>query len=46
VGLEVNAAVTKYMFVYRYNNADENYQMKVYNNPLKIWSSSSILELQ
>jgi len=45
VELEVNAAVTKYMFVYRYKNAGQNYHMKVDNNPLKMLRSSSILEL-
>jgi len=46
VGLEVNAVVTNYMFVYRYKNAGRNYHMKVDNNPLNMWRSSSILELQ
>ena len=45
VGLEVNAAVTKHIFVYCYKNAGQNYHMKVDNNPLKMWRSSSILEL-
>jgi len=46
VGLEANAVVTKYMFIYRYKNAGQNYHKKVDNNPLKMWRSSSILELQ
>jgi len=46
VGLEVNAALTKYMFVYRHKNAGQSYHTKVDNNPLKMWRSSSILELQ
>ena len=44
VGLEVNAEVIKYMFVSLDKNAGQNHNMKMDNNPLKIWRSSSILE--
>jgi hypothetical protein len=42
VGLEVQAEKTKYMFLYRHQNAGQKRNMKIANRSSKMWHSSNI----
>jgi len=44
IGLEVNAEKTKYMVMFRDQNAEQNHNIKTDNNALKGWNSSNIWE--
>jgi hypothetical protein len=44
IGLEVNAEKTKYMVVFRDQNAGHNHKRKIDINPLIGWNSSNIWE--